>query len=133
MRQLDPKPRLLDAAEGDMRRHGGMLVDPGGAGLHSGRNRSGMADLMVELDVFKHVPEFPGQNVFIFLNGLRIGSFFVTHRRILIMNFPVNTLRSKNNVLTLDTPDAVPAKNYGLNDTRLLGASVFAVYFRREH
>jgi hypothetical protein len=97
------------------------------------RNRTGMADLMLELDVFKHGSEFPGQNVFIYLNGLRVGSFYITHRRILIMNFPVNILRPKNNMLTLDTPDAAPARNFGLNDTRTLGAAVFAVYFRREH
>lgn len=97
------------------------------------RNRSGMADLMVELDVFKHGQDLPGQNVFIYLNGLRVGSFFITNRRIVIMNFPVTALRAKNNVITLDTPDAAPARNFGLNDTRVLGAAVFAVYFRREH
>jgi hypothetical protein len=97
------------------------------------RNRTGMADLMVELDVFKHGSDLPGQNVFIYLNGLRVGSFYITHRRILIMNFPVNTLRAKTNVLTIDTPDAAPARNFGLNDTRTLGTAVYAIYFRREH
>jgi hypothetical protein len=97
------------------------------------RSRTGMADLMVELDVFKHAPDFRGQNVFIYLNGLRIGSFFITHRRILIMNFPISSLRAKTNVLTVDTPDAAPPKDYGMDDGRILGASIYAVYFRREH
>jgi hypothetical protein len=96
------------------------------------RGRTGMADLMVELDVFKHGPAMTGQNLFVYLNGLRVGSFFVTHRRILIMSFPANILRARTNVLTLDTPDAAPPRAFGIDDGRVLGAAVFAVYFRRE-
>ncbi|WP_137176379.1 hypothetical protein [Roseomonas sp. AR75] len=98
----------------------------------TGRSRTGMADLMVELDVFKRPPGLPGQNVFIYLNGVRTGSFFVTHRRILIMNFPVSLLRARSNVLTIDTPDSASPKQFGSEDGRVLGAAVFAVYFRRE-
>jgi hypothetical protein len=96
------------------------------------RARTGMADLMLELDVFKRPPEVVGQNVFVYLNGLRVGSFFVTHRRILIMNFPVSVLRAKSNVLTLDTPDATSPKQFGSEDGRVLGAAIYAVYLRRE-
>ncbi len=96
------------------------------------RSRTGMCDLMVELDVFKNPPDLRGQNVFVYLNGLRIGSHYVTHRRILIMNFPVSILRAKTNVLTLDTPDSTSPKTFGMEDGRVLGAAVFAVYFRRE-
>jgi hypothetical protein len=96
------------------------------------RSRTGMADLMIELDVYKHPPTITGQNVFVYLNGLRVGSFLVTHRRILIMNFPTSILRPKMNVLTLDTPDSASPKQFGSEDGRVLGAAVFAVYFRRE-
>jgi hypothetical protein len=96
------------------------------------RSRTGMADLMIELDVFKRPPEITGQNVFVYLNGLRVGSFLVTNRRILIMNFPTSILRAKMNVLTLDTPDSASPKQFGSEDGRVLGAAVFAVYFRRE-
>lgn len=94
--------------------------------------KAASVDLMLDIDVFKHQDGYPGQNVFIYLNGLRVGSFYVSYRRVVICNVLLSTLRAKNNVLTFDTPDAVSPRKVGVEDDRVLGVQVFSMQFRRD-
>ncbi len=98
----------------------------------SSKGRAGNIDLMLDLDVFKHGESHPGQNVFVYLNGLRVGSFYVTYRRTVICNVPASLLRAKGNVLTLDTPDSISPREVGVDDGRVLGVQLFSMQFRRD-
>lgn len=98
----------------------------------SSKGRAGSIDLMLDFDVFKHGESHPGQNVFVYLNGLRVGSFYVTYRRTVICNVPANLLRAKGNVLTLDTPDSISPREVGVDDGRVLGVQLFSMQFRRD-
>ena len=87
-------------------------------------------DLIIDLDVYKHAEAMPGQNLFLYLNGLRFGSFYVTSRRVLIIGFSSTVLAARN-TLTLDLPDAVCPKVHNLSDERILGAQLYSVQIRR--
>jgi hypothetical protein len=89
-------------------------------------NRS---DLILDLDAFK--PEEAGQNVKIYLNGIRIGTKFVTSRMTFVVNFPTSILNAEDNVLTIDTPDAMTPLSVGIQDDRVLGIQLFSVQIRR--
>jgi len=89
-----------------------------------------VADLMVELDAFKVPPEFPGQDVFVYLNGLRVSSLFVNRRVTILGSFPRAFLRASENVITIDTPDVVNPRDYGVEDGRKLGVQVFNIKIR---
>ncbi len=97
----------------------------------SGRVSDGMADLMLDLEAF-HKPEtFPQQSVFVYFNGLRVASSYVSRRMILLAPFERKTLRTGENVITIDTPDVVPPTEHGVNDTRLLGIKLFTLQIRK--
>jgi hypothetical protein len=85
---------------------------------------------MVELDAFKVPPEFPGQDVFIYLNGLRVASLFVSRRVTILGTFHRSFLRPAENVITIETPDVVNPHDYGVEDDRKLGAQVFNIKIR---
>jgi len=87
------------------------------------------SDLIMDLDVFK--PEDGGQNVLIYLNGLRVGSKFIKNRITCVISFPSSILRKDNNVLTLDTPDAMIPADFGIADTRQLGVQLYSIQIRR--
>lgn len=99
----------------------------------AGKSRSQGVDVILDLDVFKTGPEgLPGQNVFVYLNGLRIGSTYITGRRVVILNVPTSILRARGNLLTLDTPDAAQPASFGMSDQRVLGVQLFSLQFRRD-
>jgi hypothetical protein len=89
------------------------------------------ADLILDIDAFKAPERLVGQNFMLYLNGLRIGSHYCVKRTTFIASFETELLTEANNVLTLDTPDAVVPKEYGLQDSRLLGVQLFSLQVRR--
>ncbi len=89
-----------------------------------------LAELIVDLDVYKQEEQHPGQNVLVYLNGLRIGSLHCTHRMIVVFGFDPKLLTAGDNILTLDTPDSAKPSQFGSADGRLLGAQVFSLQFR---
>jgi hypothetical protein len=88
------------------------------------------AELIVELDAYRGPPREAGQNVFVYLNGYRLGSVLVTRCRVLARRFDWQILRRKGNVLTLDAPDAVRPNTPGSRETRVLGARLLSLQFR---
>src|ERR1700733_13481915 len=62
-------------------------------------------DLSLDCDVFRVGGRFDGQNILIYLNGLRVGSHFITQRTQLNIRVSSADLKPADNVLTLDTPD----------------------------
>jgi hypothetical protein len=95
-----------------------------------GAKPRGSADLLLDLSVFKAPPILPGQNVFIYLNGLRIGSYHITSHINCIASFDPAILRSTDNVLTFDTPDAARPEDFGIPDGRILGIQLFSIQIR---
>jgi hypothetical protein len=91
----------------------------------------GTAEIIMDVDVFKHEEKHPGQNVLIYLNGLRIGSLYCTHRVTVVFAFDARILTRADNVLTLDTPDATSPAAFGDPDGRSLGAQVFSIQIRK--
>ncbi len=91
----------------------------------------GYAELMLDLDVFKMPDHLPGQNVFTYLNGLRIGSTFVERRMTVINEFDSKMLRKTDNVITLDTPDSCVPASFGMADVRQLGLQLFSLQIRK--
>ncbi len=89
------------------------------------------AELILDLDVFKKPEELPGQNVLVYLNGLRIGSSFVTRRLNQISSFDPKILRPIDNVLILDTPESASPQQFGRDDGRVLGVQLFSVQIRK--
>jgi hypothetical protein len=97
----------------------------------SSRLVDGMADLMMDIEAF-HVPEaFPEQSVFVYFNGIRVASSYVSGRMILLAPFERRLLKGTENVVTIDTPDVVAPSTLGVNDTRLLGIKLFSLQIRK--
>lgn len=88
-------------------------------------------DLIVDLDVFKHGEELKGQNVLLYLNGLRVGSLFVNKRVTAVFLFEAGLLKAEENVLTFDTPDAASPSRFGSEDGRTLGVQLFSLQVRK--
>ncbi len=91
----------------------------------------GTVELIVDLDVFKYEEAYPGQNVLIYLNGLRVGSLYCTHRMTVVFAFDAKILSRTENVLTFDTPDSTKPSAFGSADGRLLGAQIFSIQIRK--
>jgi len=87
------------------------------------------SDLIIDMDVFH--PGESGQNVFFYLNGLRIGSKYINGRVTLVLSFPSAILLAEENVLTIDTPDVACPADFGIQDDRQLAAQIFSVQIRR--
>jgi len=86
-----------------------------------------IVEIDLDLDAFKISPDLLGQDVFIYLNGLRLASRHVTSRHLINLRTDGQTLRLKDNVLTIDTPDSVMPTQYGLKDNRTLGIQLFSI------
>ena len=94
------------------------------------RPPDGLAELIIDLDVFKYKDKHPGQNVLIYLNGLRVGSLYCTRRAAVVFTFNARILSRDDNVLTLDTPDAARPSEFGSADQRMLGVQLFSAQIR---
>jgi hypothetical protein len=90
----------------------------------------GLVEIAIDLDVFKAAPDLEGQNVFFYVNGLRRASRFITGRVIVLLEAAASTLTPTENILTIDTPDAVRPSQHGQGDTRRLGIQMFSLQIR---
>jgi len=93
----------------------------------SGGSRHTALDVALDMDVFKAQPELEGQNVLLYVNGLRLGSRYIKGRITVMLVIPLHLVRSKGNVITIDTPDATKPTEFGLGDTRVLGIQLFSI------
>jgi len=87
-------------------------------------------DLVLDMDVFKMPPDFNGQSVLVYLNGLRIGSLDVERRGTMLVPFNSSLLKAEENVLTFDTPDVASPRQFGLDDDRKLSVQLFSLQLR---
>jgi hypothetical protein len=90
------------------------------------RSKSGLK-LNLELDVFRFAPALIGQNVFVYFNGLRVRSIFVTER--ITLSIPIGhipMLRTEN-IITFDLPNATVPEEFGVSDERMLGIQLFSI------
>jgi hypothetical protein len=90
-----------------------------------------LADLIIDVDAFRHAPKLEGQNALLYLNGLRIASFYVLRRTTYYASFDPRQLKSADNVLTIDTPDVACPRDFGSDDGRLLGIKLFSLQIRK--
>lgn len=84
-------------------------------------------ELALDANVFAAPPKLPGQSVIAFLNGIRIGSAWVTSRGPITFRGPRVTLLREGNRLTLDVPNAAKPSSFGQADERRLGVKVFSL------
>ncbi len=91
---------------------------------------SQIVEIELELDVFKAPPDLEGQNIFFYVNGLRLASRFITGRLMVLLEVPANTLRPADNLITIDTPDSARPSDYGESDTRRLGVQLYSLQLR---
>lgn len=97
----------------------------------SARQPAPLADLILDMDVFKKPDHLEAQNVLLYLNGLRIGSYYVQRRTTYFAAFDPKILRPADNVLTLDTPDVASPSEFGGSDSRKLGVQLFSLQIRK--
>ena len=97
----------------------------------NGHSTTRSADLILDIDTFRGPLEEQAQDVLVYLNGYRIGSFTVARRTIYIATFDPRMLRPVGNVLTFDTPDSHSPKTYGSEDNRVLGLQIYSMQFRK--
>jgi hypothetical protein len=95
------------------------------------RPADGAAEIILDLDVFKVDDKMPGQNVLVYLNGLRIGSLYCTSRTTAAFGFDSQILAKDANILTFDTPDSARPSDFGVNDNRSLGVQIFSMRVRK--
>lgn len=88
------------------------------------------ADLILDFDVFKVASHVEGQNTLIYLNGLRVGSHFLTRRTTVVIPIEPAALKPAENVLTFDTPNARKPSEFGIPDDRQLGIQLFSMQIR---
>ncbi len=94
------------------------------------RSEGAGVEIAVDIDVFKCPPDLLSQNVFVYVNGLRVLSREIYQRVILLIQVPMTQLRKGENVLIIDTPDAATPTEHGVNDTRRLGVQIFSITVR---
>ena len=92
--------------------------------------RAKSADVILDIDVFKVEGNTNGQNALIYLNGLRVGSHYITRRTSVVIAIDSALLKPIENVLTFDTPDCRTPSDYGISDKRLLGIQLFSIKIR---
>jgi hypothetical protein len=102
-----------------------------GFSFDAGAGKVDLCDLILDIDVFRHNEDLKGQNVLFFFNGLRIGSLYCTKRSTIVFSFPGIQLKSAENVLTIDTPDASSPAQFGSKDGRMLGIQLFSMQIRK--
>jgi len=88
------------------------------------------ADLILDLDVFKVTGHIEGQNALIYLNGLRVGSHYITRRTAIVIPIDAALLKASENVLTFDTPNNRSPSDFGSADKRQLGIQLFSIQIR---
>ena len=71
------------------------------------------------------------QDVLVYLNGYRVGSFTVPRRAIYIATFDPKILRPVANKLTFDTPNAHSPSIYGSGDSRVPGMQLYSMQVRK--
>jgi hypothetical protein len=89
------------------------------------------SDLIIDIDAYRDSENSSGQNVLVYLNGLRIGSSHLTSRATIIFALDTHILKPTENVLTLDTPDSDSPARHGGRDTRVLGVKIFSLQIRK--
>jgi hypothetical protein len=95
--------------------------------INGGTGSEGLDEIAIDVDIFRAPPELEGQNVFIYVNGLRLASRFITGRMVLLLKVPAGALTSAENVISIDTPDATRPSAHGQGDSRCLGVKIFSV------
>jgi len=85
--------------------------------------------LTLELDVnaFRDPQLLPAPDLFVYLNGRRIGSLTLPARQVAAFRIPSALLQPEGNVLVLDALDAARPVEFGREDGRLLGVQLFAL------
>ncbi len=87
--------------------------------------------MVLDLDAFKYEEKLRGQNVAVYLNGLRVGSLYCTKRLTSVMQFDTKILVKTENVITIDTPDSARPEDYGVKDGRVLGVQLYSLQMRK--
>ncbi len=90
-------------------------------------NGVGPLELALDLDVYKLSPDLLGQNVLFYANGLRLASRYISGRITVMLEAPPCAIRSRGNIITIDTPDATRPADLGGSDTRRLGIQLFSL------
>lgn len=98
--------------------------------LEGSKGNNSTVELALDLDVFRSAPHLEGQNVFIYVNGLRLASRHVLKRLTLVFELPAARSVNGENVITIDTPDAASPYDYGADDERQLGVQLFSITAR---
>jgi hypothetical protein len=88
------------------------------------------AEFTLDFDVFKMGGHIDGQNVLIYLNGLRVASHYITQRTTVVIRLDPALLEPTDNVITFDTPDSRKPSEFGLPDERRLGVQLFSMQIR---
>lgn len=83
--------------------------------------------LLLDIDTFRVPPVLAGQNLLVFLNGLRVHSAFVTARTLVTLRLRPGMLQAEDNMLTFDVPDAIRPMEFGMEDGRMLGLKLFSM------
>ncbi len=87
------------------------------------------AELVFDMDAFKSPPEMEAQNVFFYLNGLRVGARRLTKRVTAFIEIDPSVLKATN-IVTIDTPDATAPARFSGKDERVLGIKLFTLQVR---
>jgi len=95
----------------------------------AGRDKKNV-DVILDFDVFKVDGYMDGQNALIYLNGLRVGSHYISRRTAIIIPIDTALLKPSENVLTFDTPDSRIPSDFGIADKRQLGIQLFSIQIR---
>ncbi|MBY0333307.1 MAG: hypothetical protein K2X49_21800 [Acetobacteraceae bacterium] len=88
---------------------------------------AGPLRLLLDIDVFRAPPVLTGQNVLVYVNGLRLHSAFVTGRSMLEIPMGAGVLQPAGNTLVFDLPDAIRPLEFGMDDGRMLGVKLFSL------
>ena len=94
---------------------------------HSALPPRGDPVLTLDLDVFRHPPLLAAQDLFIYLNGLRLGALTVEGRQRASFRLRRATLQREANLLAIDAPQAARPADFGDPDGRLLGVKLFSL------
>jgi hypothetical protein len=105
----------------------GFRIKPPVTGGGRSKPADTMVDVALDLDVYKSNPDLEGQNVFFYVNGLRLASRYITRRITVMLELPGAMVRPEDNVLTIETPDASRPADFSGNDTRVLGIQLFSM------
>jgi hypothetical protein len=84
-------------------------------------------DIALDIDVFKAPPTLESQNIFFYVNGLRLASRAINRRLTIMLELPASFVRPRDNIITIDTPEAGIPSDFGGNDPRRLGIQLFSL------